>query len=188
MFLIWLFLMSFSSLHANDYYEIGRSFAKDKSLEKEILKQELKAVKQQVASTPISKSEINGRKKCAISSNTLEPNSNSLYVFVSFSLSEQTWLQLSKEMEKLGGILVLRGIPENSFKKFALKMRGLHQKGLKSHVQIEPRLFSRFQIEKVPTFVTVDSETFDKVCGNISLKFALEKMTTNSAKKLMELL
>ncbi len=118
------------------------------------------------------------KKKCVFSESFSADPQTSLYVFVSFGLPDEAWLTLSKELEKSAGVFVLRGLPENSFHQLAEKLHALRKKGMQATVQIDPRLFTRFQISAVPSFVVSEGDLFDKLKGNVSLEFALEKMAS----------
>ncbi len=152
--------------------------------QKDLLKEALANVK---PSTNQEKQDLE-KGKCGNALSVKADQQITLYVFVSFSLPEETWLTLSKEVEKVGGVLVLRGLPENSFNRLAVKMHALRKQGVHVAVQIDPRLFTKFGVEKVPCFVTVDEEKFDKLSGNVSLAFALRKMETKSSQTLRKLL
>lgn len=114
----------------------------------------------------------------------------SLYVFTSFSVPEPVWLQLSHEVRHLGGVFVLKGLPKNSFKGLSKRCLRLKKRGLEAAVQINPDLFEKYQIDKVPAFVVSEENSFDKIAGSVSLEFALQKMSekgnTILAKKLNE--
>lgn len=189
MFLIVLCLLITAPLSSIDYYSLGQSLANEQqkkasaeSKEKKTeLKKELSSLK---PIREISAHEDIIKGKCAVSKNLREDPQTSLYVFVSFSMPDETWLMLSKEIEKTDGVLVLRGLPKNSFEHLAVKMHALRKQGMQATVQIDPRLFNKFGIENVPSFVTIDKNDFDKLSGNISLSFALSKMETESAKSL----
>lgn len=98
-----------------------------------------------------------------------------LYVMISFSVPESTWVDLSKSMESIGAVFVLSGLPDNSFKELSRRIQHLNRLGVKSPVQINPTLFTNHQIEVVPTFLIVKGGV-RKLSGNVSLKYALEKM------------
>lgn len=113
-----------------------------------------------------------------------------LYVFMSFYLEDILWLQFSKELEKTGGTFVIRGLPENSFKLLANRLFDLQQKGVNVPIQIHPKLFEECDVKRVPTIAFIEGSVYDKLEGNISLKYALETMSihgeTKQAKKLLE--
>lgn len=97
-----------------------------------------------------------------------------LMVFMSFSIPDNLWVALSKEVEKAGGIFVLRGLPNNSFQELAKKILRLKQLGVNAPIQINPKVFQQYEIQEVPCFVTISEQgLYDKISGNISLDFAL---------------
>lgn len=120
--------------------------------------------------------EILSKQKCRITN--LENQPFRIYAFLSFSVSQTAWLELSEELKKVNGVIVLRGIPENSFKEFYKKIQALDQQGFSVTLQINPLLFEKYEIAKVPAFVVTDGDIYDKVMGNISVKSAIELMAS----------
>jgi conjugal transfer pilus assembly protein TrbC len=116
-------------------------------------------------------------KKCTGCKSTSEDTvDHDLLIFVSFSMPEEVFLSLSKEIEKLGsGALVIRGLPKNSFKELAKKVFHLRERGVKSPISIDPNKFEEYHIDSVPTFVRIKGKDFDKITGNITLNYALEQ-------------
>lgn len=137
-------------------------------------------------------STINPSKNCqgCGSADVSMEKSSPLYVFMSFSLQDSLWVGISKELEKIGGSFILRGLPQNSFKELAGRIIEMQEKGVSVPIQIHPKLFQEYEIDLVPSIVVVDGNKFDKMSGNSTLEFALEKMArqgeTNIAKKLYE--
>jgi len=115
------------------------------------------------------------KKKC-LTTAAQAPSDISFYVMMSFSVPEVTWISLSKEMEKLGAVFVLSGLPNNSFKELSWKIQQLSKLGVNATIQIDPDLFTNNQIDRVPTFLIPRKEGSDKVSGSISLACALEKL------------
>ncbi len=103
-----------------------------------------------------------------------------LFVFVSLSMPDETLVALSKEIEESHGIMVVRGVPNNSFKAFAKRILGLREKGFAASLQIHPKLFKEYGVGGVPAFVLKQGDTFDKVSGNIALKYALELFASDN--------
>lgn len=121
--------------------------------------------------------ELKGKRQCVT---TITPVSEQpkLFVFMSLSVPESTWIELSKEVTKENGVFVLRGLPGNSFRALAVRMARLKERGVDATIQLHPMLFKDYSVEKVPTFVVVNEQGFDKVSGNISLAFALEQIAS----------
>jgi type-F conjugative transfer system pilin assembly protein TrbC len=116
-----------------------------------------------------------------------------LLVFVSFSMPMLTLKALARDVNRVDGKLVLRGLvkgafsegsssegsfPTGSFPETLIKLQELQEE-----ILIDPTLFEAYQVERVPTFVlrenTTESAeekmTHDMLRGNVSLGFALEQ-------------
>lgn len=108
-----------------------------------------------------------------------------LYVFVSLSMPMPGLLDLGKQAKAYGGVLVLRGLVDGSYRKTALKLKSFIEQ-TKTGMIIDPLLFRTYQVSVVPSVVLTSGSsltdpsavprTFDKVCGFISVKGALEQM------------
>lgn len=103
-----------------------------------------------------------------------EQSEINLYAFISFSMPDEALITLAEEVEKERGVLVLRGIPKNSFKELSKRVQRLQKKGLKTAIQINPHLFEQYDVTVVPSFVLKRENDWDKVSGNISLQYVLE--------------
>jgi conjugal transfer pilus assembly protein TrbC len=99
--------------------------------------------------------------------------SESLYIFISFSVPEESLKELSYGLEKTGGFFVIRGLPQNSFREFFEKTKSLKEKGILAPILVDPEAFEKFNIERVPTFALKNGESFEKYEGNIPLRDAL---------------
>jgi type-F conjugative transfer system pilin assembly protein TrbC len=111
-----------------------------------------------------------------------------LLVFVSFSMPMATLKTLARDVNRVGGKLVLRGLvkgnlsagrsSEGSFPETLIKLQELQEELI-----IDPTLFDAYQIEVVPTFVLREQPTenteekvkHDVLQGNVSLEFVLEQ-------------
>ena len=105
-----------------------------------------------------------------------------IFVAISFSVPDNVWISLSKELEKEGGVFVLRGLPNNSFSELAAKLLSLKKSGVNAAIQLNPIFFQTHQITNVPAFIVKAGDEFNKISGNISLKSALEKMLLKGLK------
>lgn len=112
-----------------------------------------------------------------------DPRYPQFLVFVSFSMPMPTLKALARDVNRVGGKLVLRGLvkgssSEGSFPETLIKLQELQEE-----ILIDPTLFEAYQVERVPTFVlrerpTESAEekmTYDVLRGNVSLGFALEQ-------------
>ena len=100
-----------------------------------------------------------------------------LYVFISLSMPMPGLIDLGKQVHHYGGVLVLRGLVEGSYKKTALKLQQFIQQTHTGMI-IDPLLFRQYDIKTVPTVVVVSpiAPQFDKVHGFIPIRSALEQM------------
>lgn len=103
----------------------------------------------------------------------LEPTQEAtVYIFVSFSMPKETIKTLAHEAEKQKGILVIRGLVDNSFVKTAKVMQEI---GV--GVVLDPTLFKEYDIKVVPTFMQKHKNAYQRIAGNVSLSYALEVFT-----------
>lgn len=113
---------------------------------------------------------------------TLSPQ---LFVFASNSMPETSLKQWSKQVERAGGVLVLRGFIDNSPQKTAERVRELFGKDETSGFSVDPERFKEMAIDKVPAVGVVLSNNepcegencpkpmFEVVYGDIPLEDAL---------------
>ena len=108
-------------------------------------------------------------------------------VFISLSVSAESWRQWAHEAARSGAPLVLRGVGEGGLRA-TVKEIGGHLGGAEAGVAIDPRLFRLFGITRVPAVVVVPggvppcrsracatdpTPPHDLVAGNIGLTAAL---------------
>lgn len=109
----------------------------------------------------------------------------SLQIFVSSSMPIGLLKSYAREAIRYNGVLVFRGLPGGSFHKLSRlvsDISGDHAKGIA--MQIDDEAFKAFDIKRVPTIVLsrtasifseqVKGGSFDKISGNITIKYALE--------------
>lgn len=105
-----------------------------------------------------------------------------LYIFVSFSMPQDDIKAISKLAKKINGALVLRGLHQNSFKETALQI-GEISKQTDWGMVIDPKLYQKLAVQRVPTFVLADVDykgdikKFDKLSGNVTLDYAMEEFS-----------
>lgn len=111
----------------------------------------------------------------------------SLYIFVSFSMSEKALLNIAHEAKQFGATLVLRGFYEGSYLKTAKTLQNTITKTGQG-VLVDPELYSLFHITAVPTFVMAkpfqlyaqertQTPIHDKLQGHVSIRYALEQFS-----------
>jgi conjugal transfer pilus assembly protein TrbC len=122
-------------------------------------------------------------------------NENNIYIFVSFSMPDATIQNLLRDAHKIKAPLIIRGLYQNSFQETTKKLLTLLPEK-KGGVLLDPTLFKRFKIDKVPAFVITTQRCIeDKACtdydviyGDVTFHYALEelKSRTNSYAKFLE--
>jgi type-F conjugative transfer system pilin assembly protein TrbC len=100
-----------------------------------------------------------------------------IYVFVSFSINDQSLRSYFLEAQHYGATLVMQGLAgeKRSRNRFAETKDKMEKARI--NVDINPNLFEYFGIKKVPAMIVVNADkTVKKISGHISLKKALEMM------------
>lgn len=108
-----------------------------------------------------------------------------LQIFVSHSMPISLLKSYAKEATKYNGVLVFRGLPAGSFHRLAKlvsDISGDNAEGIA--MQIDDEAFKAFAVKSVPTIVLskaasifseqVKGGAFDKIGGNVTIKYALE--------------
>lgn len=112
--------------------------------------------------------------KPAIANNPKANSAAKIIVFVSFAMpteSIKTWLH---EAHKIGASVVIRGLINNSFTETVKAIAALIKEQQVSGIAIDPTLFTKFNITKVPAVVAVDaSGNYDVIFGDVTLDYAL---------------
>lgn len=104
-----------------------------------------------------------------------------ILVFVSFSMPKASLTAISKDAEKYGAVLVMRGLKEDSFKDTQTAFQALGEEE-RSGIEINPELFETYKIQQVPVFIKVkitpegDLQEIGRLSGNVSLAFAAQKL------------
>ncbi|MCG9583758.1 type-F conjugative transfer system pilin assembly protein TrbC [Vibrio tubiashii] len=113
-------------------------------------------------------------------------------VFVSLTMPSPSLKQLLKQSERTGVPMVIRGVLPKGFPATTARISqliGIHRKKpIQAGFSISPEWFRRFNVERVPAFVSVKAgrcllkqacnpKDYDIVYGNLSLYQALEVLT-----------
>ncbi len=113
------------------------------------------------------------------------------YVAVSLTMPVQALRDLSRDVSKAGGKLVIRGLVNNSFPQTAAAARRVFDEKSLNGIAIEPQVFRAFKVDQVPVFITAtdpiqpctegvsctsEAPPFDKIAGNISTGEALRQL------------
>lgn len=108
-------------------------------------------------------------------------------VFASLSMPEASLKQLVRDTAAAGGVVVFRGFPTNSAKEFVGRIGKVVEQGQFASIGIDPRLFRAFDVQAVPTYVSVSSDfdlcagfscqtkvpPYDRMTGNVTVDYAL---------------
>lgn len=116
----------------------------------------------------------------ALPSNT-EKTPSTLLVFVTLSMnggamSDEMLKAYARDLRKVGGRLVIRGLIDDSFLKTAKRLKEL---GIE--VDIDPTVFETFKVECVPVIIHTKGRPgsyngpYDRMIGSVSVLHALEE-------------
>jgi len=158
-FHLLLFCVSID-LHARDFFQEAKILS-EQLQEKYFSGKEKKEIKLE-----------KGTRQCFESFEVKEGEPN-IMIFVSFSIPENIWLQLSEEAKSKDAVFVLKGLPNDSFSGLAKKVLTLKKKGFSSDIQIDPTKFDKHGIEKVPAFVVGGTK---KIYGAVPLNYVLSRI------------
>jgi type-F conjugative transfer system pilin assembly protein TrbC len=109
-----------------------------------------------------------------------------LLVFVSSSMAKEDLKRLAQDLGKVGGKLVIRGLVEGDMGKTQAWLQGVQ-----GEVLIDPLLYRKFKITRVPTFVLAEypfgevdeAVGYDELSGNVTLFYALETLSQKGSVK-----
>lgn len=139
------------------------------------LQQELEA---QIKRNPLNRSDsqfIDNLLSQQKAANQEKPTEGALY-FVSFSIPEEGLKRMLHENRQYGIPATLRGLINNDMKTTTDAVLHLVKDGVTDGIQIDPTLYSQYNIRSVPALVVRCQTGFDVVRGNIRVKQALEKV------------
>ena len=125
--------------------------------------------------------------------NTEDPK---LLVFASFSMPEPRLKSLVKDVSRVGGVVLLRGLlmdekGDPSFKLTADKLKSLQLKKGEG-IQIAPNLFEQYAILRIPAFLVFGGgaclkcsnerpKAHETVYGDVSLRYAIKDIEDRNA-------
>ncbi|EED4925316.1 type-F conjugative transfer system pilin assembly protein TrbC [Salmonella enterica subsp. diarizonae] len=106
-----------------------------------------------------------------------KPEQGAAY-FISFSIPEEGLKRMLRETRRYGIPATLRGMRDNDLKATADAVLSLVKDGVTDGVQIDPTLFTKYDIRSVPALVVYCRQGYDVIRGNLRVKQALEKVAT----------
>ena len=111
-----------------------------------------------------------------------------LFVFVSHSMPVSTLREYASEAVKYNAALVFKGLPfegSGAWGEFAKLVQSLNVGDVGVAIQIDEEPFDEFEIKSVPTIILREEKfcmqnmsckpAFDKISGNIGIRYALEQ-------------
>ena len=108
-----------------------------------------------------------------------------LMIFVSSSMNISLLQTYAKEAEKYNGVLVFKGLPGGSFKALTKLVTTIQGENDDCPMQIDDEAFELYGITRVPAIILSKEDncapwqtckvSYDKIIGNVGIKFALEK-------------
>lgn len=111
--------------------------------------------------------------------------------FVSLGIPREGLLPMLKDARRYNIPPTLRGLVNNDMRQTAAVMFELNKEDKDAGVQIDPTLFSQYQITTVPALVVTCPGHYDVIRGSLPLQKALEKVAESgdcaaTARKLLE--
>lgn len=117
-----------------------------------------------------------------------KPSRPRFIAFASLSMPTASLKAMMRDVSKAGGVVVFRGLKNNSVKDFMAGLQPAVEKGQAlDGIGIDPRLFRAFDVTAVPTYAVVSSDfdpcdgfhcttqlpPFDRMTGNVTTEYAL---------------
>ncbi|NNM78023.1 type-F conjugative transfer system pilin assembly protein TrbC [Sphingomonas sp. ID1715] len=111
-----------------------------------------------------------------------------LIAFASLSMPQPALRQMIADVSRVGGVIVFRGFPANSARRFTAGIATLMPEGTpNASIGIDPRLFRAFNVQVVPTYVVTTTgfdlcdgfncrtalPPHDRIAGNLTLDYVL---------------
>ncbi len=112
-----------------------------------------------------------------------------LVAFASLSMPDASLSRMITDVSRAGGVVVFRGFPGNSAKKFTGALARLLPEGATgTAIGIDPRLFRAFEVTAVPAYVVTSTDfdlcdgfdcrtavpPHDRMTGNVTAEYALD--------------
>lgn len=105
---------------------------------------------------------------------------DSVMVFVSFSMPNDSIQQWMGAADRHHASVLIRGLVNNSFRDTTAKVlsivKGNEGQIIGTGVLLDPVAFQKYNINRVPAVVVTHGNAFDVIYGEVSLRFALNKI------------
>jgi type-F conjugative transfer system pilin assembly protein TrbC len=117
------------------------------------------------------------------------PKRTLLFIFISASVPEKSILHYLKQAQKIGALVVLRGLIEDSLPQTLKTVSSWKKESSLDNIILDPVAFERFKVNQVPSIVLAQADypcpqgenctitAMDKMTGEISLDYALRKFS-----------
>jgi len=106
----------------------------------------------------------------------LKSGEYNFYVFVTLSMPNLK--ALVADAKRYNAALVIQGLKDNSFMKTANHLKEILKEESEG-ILIDPTLFRKYNVKKAPTFVIATDDAYDKLSGNVSIQYALNKIASD---------
>ncbi|MTC74224.1 type-F conjugative transfer system pilin assembly protein TrbC [Providencia sp. wls1919] len=119
--------------------------------------------------------------KTALVKNTNNKRSLGAYYFVSFSIPDKALISMLYDASKFGINPVIAGMHENDMKATTDKILNIiiDSGGVVQGLDINPILYTKYNISSVPALVVYCENGFDIIRGNVRIKEALNEIRVN---------
>jgi len=159
---------------------------KENSETSEALRQRVQHWQKNTLNASTTKMPLSNLKKSLPSSNASITPSESLFIFISFSMPEQTIKRYLQQAERTQANIILNGFVDNDMQKTLNLLEEWSKAYPINNILIDPVLYQRFEISKVPTIILMQGEypcpskndclvkAVDKLTGDVNLDYALQ--------------
>lgn len=106
--------------------------------------------------------------------NNIRPFQHPIRVYISLGVPVGVWKSYQADVMKLGGIFVVRGLPDNSFEAFYREAERLKKEGVTAPIIIDPKAFSRHGIKRVPVVEVRGQGGVSWMKGAVGLPYVLD--------------
>lgn len=195
-FVLALLKVSYSG--ASEISENISSTSEDKKWAEDLSDQAINMVWEDLSGKFNQQQQLEEGNRVIAGSTPARRQSSGLYIFVSSSMPKSLLKSYLSEAAHYNGVLVLKGLPNGSFKeltKLVIELSGDPKAGdngnidLPAGFQIDDQAFEEFLVTNVPCIVLVkapnympnqtDIPIFDKITGNLGIKYALEQFSSS---------
>ena len=101
---------------------------------------------------------------------------NNLIIFISLSLPDDSLKNYYLEARRYNAVLAIRGFINDSLKDTVAYFKKSGEEGIA--VTVDPESFRKFNVTNAPAIIVKDpnSDIYDKVTGNVTVNYALQKI------------